>query len=251
MMRFIISFFLTLVALVASAQETKFVSIQGDIKTLSVSYPMNVYIDADTSSDQVKIEANSEVMEYIVVKQVGQKLTVALDHKDKKRGGLTLKTVNIYISQQGIEKFVGEAAAKIVVEGRGKVGTLKIGLDSGASLVGDFQATSVQLNLDSSSRYEGDISATKLKGNIDSAAIAKVTGDVKILEVDVDSMGQFEGSALIAKEVYVKADSMGKAKVYPTEQLNASADSMGSIEYYNTPKILNTTMDSMGTVKKK
>ncbi|MTG98662.1 MULTISPECIES: GIN domain-containing protein [Myroides] len=250
MVRIIISFFLFLMSWVMSAQTTKTVDITGSIVALDVSYPINVYVDATKDDNVIKVEAKEDVIEYISVRQVGQKVVVDVDTKSKRRN-LGIGTVNVYLSQKSIEKFSVSAVAKVYVSGRMKVNSLTVGVDANGGLQGDFQANSVSLNIDSAGWFKGNISATSIKANIDSAAKVTVSGDVESLTVNVDSAATFDGKDLKAKNVKVEADSMGKALVYPTESLNAYADSMGKVVYYNTPKELKKYTDSMGSVKSK
>ncbi|WP_026038805.1 GIN domain-containing protein [Myroides injenensis] len=252
MIRLLITFFITLLSLMMNAQVKSTFTLGSAVNILDVSMPIQVYVDATKDSDTIEIVAEKqEGIDLVRLRQLGDKLVIDFSSTARNTKANNLGKIQVYISQKSIEKFSVSTVAKVIVEGRLKVDNAILSLDSSSSLTADVTAKTVGINMDSASKYTGNITAKTIKVNIDSAAKATVSGDTENLTVNVDSAGTFDGKELKAKYVKVEADSMGKAEVYPTESLNAYADSMGKVIYHNTPKEIKKYTDSMGSVKSK
>lgn len=238
-----------LFALLANAQEKQTYTIAGQVTKLVASMPIEVNVDASSESTSVRVEGKQNDLDKVSVKQVGTVLYVDMDTKKSKNKVLNNSNVKVFVAQPKIGDYDVSVTARVTVNGRVQGNLIRIKVESAGTLNANFSANTVAINLDSASLYEGDITAKSIKVSLDSAAKAVVTGDVENLVINVDSAAKFEGKSLKAKFVKVEADSMGKAEVYPTESLNAYADSMGKVVYYNTPKELKKYTDSMGSVK--
>lgn len=251
MIRFILSLLLMLCTWLMNAQDKQTVTIAGGATHLYASMPIEVTVDPTKDSKTVDIvTTKQEGADAISVRQVGKKLYVDLENnKRNRRFKGNIGSIKVSIAQKGIVSYNVSTVSKVILTGRATGDNISINMDSNGYMNGSFQANSVTLNLDSASKYEGDVVAKTIKASLDSAAKAVVTGDVETLTINIDSAASFDGKGLVAKDVKVEADSMGKAEVYPTESLNAYADSMGRVIYYNTPKILKKYTDSMGSVK--
>lgn len=248
MIRFFLSLLLMLCSLLMQAQAKQTHTITGQVSKLVAAMPIEVQVDATSDSTAIRVEGSQEDVEHVTVKQVGTTLYVDMSTKKSKKN-VYLTRVKVFIAQSKIVEYDVSATARVVVKGRAQGNSVAIKGDAASSLTADFSATTVSINLDSASKYVGDITAKNIKVNLDSAAGVVVTGDAENLSINVDSAAKFEGKGLKAKYVKVEADSMGKAEVYPIESLNAYADSMGRVVYYNTPKELTKYTDSMGSVK--
>lgn len=249
MIRFFLSLLLMLFSVLMHGQATQTHTITGNVTKLVASMPIEVQVDATSSSTTVRVEGVQEDIENIEVRQLGSVLYVDMSTKKNKNKIVYKSRVKVFIAQSKIVEYDLSTTVRVQVNGRVQGNQVTIKGDAAASLKGDFTANSVTISLDSASKYEGDIAAKSIKVNLDSAAHATATGDAENLTINVDSAAKFDGKNLKAKFVKVEADSMGKAEVYPIDSLNAYADSMGKVIYYNTPKELKKYTDSMGSVK--
>lgn len=249
MIRFFLSLVLMLFSLLMQGQAKQTHTITGNVSKLVATMPIEILIDATSESNTVRLEGVQEDIEKIGIKQVGSVLYVDMSTKNNKNKVFYNSRVKVFIAQPKIVDYDVSTTARVQVKGRVQGNQITIKSDAAASLKGDFTANTVTISLDSASKYEGDITAKNIKVNLDSAAHVTVTGDTENLVINVDSAAKFDGKSLKAKFVKVEADSMGKAEVYPIESLNAYADSMGRVVYYNTPKELKKYTDSMGSVK--
>ncbi|KUF45380.1 hypothetical protein AV926_05630 [Myroides marinus] len=248
MIRFLITLVAALLSFILHAQDKQSVFISGNVQSIEASAQLIVNIDASKDSNTVEITTEKDgIAEFVQIRQSGNKLIV--DLKSLNRGIRNLGKITVNVSQKGILNYYASAMGKIVVTGRVTGEVAKISVDGRGSVNANFSVTTININVDSASKYVGNVTAKTMKANVDSAGRVEVTGDVESLVVNVDSAGSFAGKGLKAKNVKAEVDSMGKAEVYPTESLNAYADSMGKVVYYNTPKELKKYTDSMGSVK--
>lgn len=249
MIRFFLSLLVMLFTLLANAQAKQTHTIAGKVTKLVASMPVEVNVDTNSESTAVRVEGVQTDIEKITVKQVGSVLYIDMSTKKNKNKVIYNSKIKVFIAQPKIVDYDISTAVRVHADGRVQGNMVTIKADAASSLNANFTANTVNVNLDSASKYEGDIIAKNIKVSIDSAAKVILTGDTENLVVIVDSAAKFDGKNLKAKFVKVEADSMGKAEVYPIESLNAYADSMGKVIYYNTPKELKKYTDSMGSVK--
>ncbi|MGG5506036.1 MULTISPECIES: GIN domain-containing protein [unclassified Myroides] len=248
MIRFFLGLLLFLFSLLVNGQVKQNHVIAGEVTKLVASMPLDIQVDATSDSNTVRVEGTQEDLNHVSIRQTGSTLYVDMNVKKTKRS-IRDNRAKVFISQSKIVDYYVSTTANVRVNGRVQGGTVVLKAEAAAYITADFTATNVTINLDSASKYKGDITAKNSKVNLDSASSATVTGDVENLTINVDSAAKFDGKNLKAKFVKVEADSMGKAEVYPIESLNAYADSMGRVIYYNTPKELKKYTDSMGSVK--
>ena len=248
MIRFLLTLIAALLSFIMHGQDKQTVTISGGVQSIEVSALVLVNVDATKDSNTVEVIGDSDGLgELIQVRQVGTKLIVDLKSSNRRYKNIGRATVNV--SQKSILNYYASAVGRIVVTGRVSGDNAKVSADGAGSVNANFSVNTISINVDSASKYVGNVTAKTMKANVDSAGRVEVTGDVESLVVNVDSAGSFAGKGLKAKTVKAEVDSMGKAEVYPTESLNAYADSMGKVIYYNTPKEIKKYTDSMGSVK--
>ncbi|MCC9041911.1 DUF2807 domain-containing protein [Myroides sp. M-43] len=248
MIRFLLTLIAALLSFIMHGQSKQTITISGGVQSIEVSALLVVNVDATKDSNTVEVVADSDTSgELVDVRQVGSKLIVDLKSSNRRYKNIGKITVNV--SQKAILNYYASSVARILVSGRVSGDHAKISADGAGYVNANFSVNTISINIDSASKYIGNVTAKTMKANVDSAGRVEVTGDVESLVVNVDSAGSFAGKGLKAKTVKAEVDSMGKAEVYPTESLNAYADSMGKVIYYNTPKEIKKYTDSMGSVK--
>ncbi|MGI4873645.1 MAG: head GIN domain-containing protein [Janthinobacterium lividum] len=126
----------------------------------------------------------------------------------------------------GIEASSG---ASVKVQGTYPTSTLDLQTSSGASLKGDFTATSLLAHLSSGSEMV-------------------VTGTTKLIEVHTSSGSSFSGKRLQAEECQATASSGASVVVGVQSTLSAEASSGGSVSYLGSPQVSKHT-SSGGSVE--
>jgi hypothetical protein len=76
---------------------------------------------------------------------------------------------------------------------------------------------------------------------LDGAAKATLSGNTKQLDCSLNGVGSIMAQKLLAQDVTVEINGIGKAKVYASNSLNAKQGGMSRIDYYGHPDTVVTT----------
>jgi hypothetical protein len=83
---------------------------------------------------------------------------------------------------------------------------------------------------------------------IEGAARLIATGKVDQLTVVLEGAGLADLSKLIARDVHVTVDGVGKVIVYSQQSLAATMNGIGAIAYLGSPSRVSTRMNGLGTI---
>jgi len=198
-------------------------------------------------SESLRVEADHEVMERVVVDQSGDKLTLNVKKsgnyfnflhwfntsKDEVKYILQLKNINHLglhgASQAKLGNWVG---TKLTVKGSGAAEVIFANVT--------LQDFIVELSGASNSRFQ-QLNADKASFNLSGAANvdAKATGQLKRLKVDASGASNFRGKLLKVSEADVDASGASNIDLRVTEFLKAGASGASNIRYLGQPKLQN------------
>jgi hypothetical protein len=74
-------------------------------------------------------------------------------------------------------------------------------------------------------------------------------GRVKVLKLNAQGVGDVDTKALLAERANVNFEGIGAVKVYASERLDAVVQGMGSLNYYGNPRVVNKSVEGIGSVK--
>ncbi len=74
-------------------------------------------------------------------------------------------------------------------------------------------------------------------------------GKVKSLKLNAQGVGDVDTKALHALRADVTFEGIGAVKVHASERLDAVVQGMGSLNYYGNPRVINKTVEGIGSVK--
>lgn len=88
---------------------------------------------------------------------------------------------------------------------------------------------------------------------VDSSGASNISlkGETKKLKIGTSGAGNIEAKDLHAEKVSVESSGAGHVSVYATEQLDASASGVASIDYYGEPKTVNPNVNGPASINKK
>lgn len=75
------------------------------------------------------------------------------------------------------------------------------------------------------------------------------SGKVKSLKLNAQGVGDVDTKALQTQRADVVFEGIGAVKVHASERLDAVVQGMGSLNYYGNPRIINKTVEGIGSVK--
>ncbi len=74
-------------------------------------------------------------------------------------------------------------------------------------------------------------------------------GRVNQLKLNAQGVGDVDTRGLLAQRAKVSFEGIGAVKVYASERLDATVQGMGSLSYYGNPKVINKSVEGIGSVK--
>lgn len=199
----------------------------GNFSGIAVSSSVEVEVKIG-ASQQVEVEADDNVIEYVDTHVSGNTLKIGLD------GGHSFNNthIKVYITTPGLSSIHASSSAEVkvldVIKGEGKL---------------SFEATS-------SADIESEVDAPEVVAKASSSGSVTLRGRTKDYTARVSSSGDIKSSELLSENADVEANSSGSADVHASVHLKANASSSGSIDYRGAASV-DKSVSSSGSVDKK
>lgn len=245
----------------------KEIKLSGKYSTIYVSRGVNVIME-NRSNDKVIISADDNVMEYVVCKVEGGKLTATIDSKINSISNVNVKIylpksdkidkistssageAHIYPSIKSPSLAIESSSGSKVEITTAEVGKLAINVSSAGWIKGSFKSES-SANLAASSAGKIDITllGKEVKCDASSGANIKLNGQAIKLNAEASSAANIEAETFVVENVNAEASSGGDVDVFVQKQLNASASSGGGVRYKGPVPNVSKSTSSGGRVK--
>ena len=217
----------------------------------------------------IRIEADEELLEQVIVKTDGNELQITVDKRINAIDKHDI-TITVPVAARTIRTLKAASAARIEAPGITLSSThLLVKASSAARIEATVKAQSCQADASSAAhiglsveapecRFEAS-SAAKIEARIDaesctasatSAAGIDLTGVSTYFEGESNSTGKIDAGALSATRASVKASSGSGITLLCSEELDAHASSGASIRYSGDCRV-NASKSSGGSIRKK
>ena len=247
---------------------TRRVSI-ADFSRIETSRAVHLVVEKRSGREAI-IEADDNIMPYVIVEVDGGCLTVSIDNEIKSLNDVTVKVT--VPSDGNISAISASSASKVTVQAEIKtpklmlgassaaninitksdVGTCSIDAPSAANVEGAIKADNCVIDMSSASDVNVALLAVKCDVTATSAAPATLSGEAGDIEITVSSAAKVDAMDLNARNADVSASSGGSIKITCMKSIDASASSGGSVKYAAKgdldPELRHTS--SGGSVKK-
>lgn len=191
----------------------------GNITTKTIEAPAFEGIDAaravkvvisDKTTDKIRIEADDNVMDYVIAKVKDGVLTVSID-----------KTLN----------SVSNTNVTVTVPANGHIRSLEA--SSASTIRSEVTLSGDKFSIDASSaaKIEATVEVTSCDISASSAAKIKLSGSAQKCNIDMSSASKLSAEELIVADCVVETSSAAKASITCTKNLSADASSGSSINY--------------------
>ena len=164
----------------------------------------------DKATDKITIEADDNILDYVVVEAKGGCLTATID---KKINNVSNTNVTITIPANGhIRALDASSASKIS---------------------GDVVLSADKFSIDASSAAKINVSVKAASCSIEASSAAKITlkGSAAKCSIEMSSASKLSAADFVVTDCSVETSSAAKASINCTGQLNAEASSGSSISY--------------------
>ena len=240
-----------------------------DFSRIETSRAVHLVVEKRSGREAI-IEADDNIMPYVIVEVDGGCLNVSIDNEIKSLNDVTVKVT--VPSDGNISAISASSASRVTVETEIKspklmldassaaninitksdVGTCSIDASSAANVEGAIKADNCVIDMSSASDVNVALLAVKCDVTATSAASATLSGEAGDIEITVSSAAKVDAMDLNARNADVSASSGGSIKITCMKSIDASASSGGSVKYAAKgdldPELRHTS--SGGSVKK-
>lgn len=199
-----------------------------DFNKVEVNGAIDVYV-VQGALKPVRIEGDENLLSYIKVEQMGDKVEVSTKRGYNLRPTRKMK---IYVTSPRFEKLDVSGACNIFSEN-------KLSLDNPLSLevsgAGDINV---------------DVNAPRVEAEVSGSGNVNMKGETKVFELKISGAGEAKCYDLLTETTKVNISGAGSAEVFASVDLDANVSGAGSIKYKgNAPKI-SQHVSGAGSVKK-
>lgn len=177
---------------------------------------------------QIEVITEDIPLKYIKTEVVNGTLKLTLDgsHSNKGKNNVSVK---VKIPIRDIENLSADAAGSIVMRD-------------------EFEFDQLTINLNAASSCQLTANVDVINAQINAAATLRLTGKGKELVADVNAASRLIADEYEVEVAHVTANSMGRANIWVTKEIDASSNSMGRIRYKGDPIKTNISQSSMGKI---
>lgn len=198
--------------------------VQGEFKNISVSNAIDLVIE-QSDSTEITVEADDNLQNEIITKVENGTLIIKCKYSSFR--DITKKKVTVKMPK--IDKLEASTASTVINNGLITGEDINLETSSAASI--DLNIESDNITIDSGSGSTINIKGKALKTRISASSGSSINA------------GQLQ-----ANEIQAEASSGASIHLHPIVSLKAEASSGGSINYDSTPKTIEKTASSGGTI---
>lgn len=198
--------------------------VQGDFKKVSVSNAIDLVIE-QSDSTEITVEADDNLQKEIITKV--ENGTLVISCKFGSFHNVTMKKVTVKMPV--IDKL--EASSASSVQSKNVIQGQDINIEASSASTIDINVESDNITCDSGSGSTINIEGKALK-----------------IKTSASSGSTIDAKKLLANEVHAEASSGASVNVHPIVSLKAEANSGASINYDSSPKNIEKTENSGGSI---
>ena len=198
--------------------------VQGDFKKVSVSNAIDVVIE---QSDKTEI-------------------IVEADDNSQKEIKTTVENGTLVISCN-FTSFHNVTKKKVIVK-MPVIDELEASSASTITSTDVIQSTKIKLDASSAATMNVNVESDEIDLDTDSAASITIEGKALKVKSSASSAASIEAEKLLANEIEADVNSGASINIHPIVSLKAKANSGGSINYEGTPKTIEKSENSGGSI---
>jgi hypothetical protein len=199
--------------------------VQGDFKNVSVSNAIDLVIEQSDSSEII-VEADDNIQKEITTKV--QNGTLVISCKFSSFNNVTKK---VTVKMPVIDKLKASSASSVHSKNV-------------------IQGQNVDIEASSASTIDVNIESDNITCDSGSGSTINIEGKALKIKTSASSGSSINAEKLLANEVEAEASSGASISVHPILQLKAKASSGASIDYDSSPKTIEKSESSGGSINK-
>ncbi|MDO6808984.1 head GIN domain-containing protein [Zobellia galactanivorans] len=180
-----------------------------DYDGLKVSNAFDVFVSFSDDEERIRIEANDNLHDRIVVAREGNKVIIKLKKYTTVRGDVTLKA---FITTKDIHEFDLSGAASVTLE-----------------TPWDIQRGEIELS--GASHFTGEVIADKLEIDMNGASKADIFGNVQSVYADLSGSSDLRNYDLEIERLNIELSGASEAFLTANESIDVDATGASTLNY--------------------
>ncbi len=196
--------------------------------SIDVSEAMEVDILFVPGTEQVVVEANSNLHQYVVTEVVGNKLSI------HRKGNVKIKpgaTIRVYVTASVLNELEVSGASNV-------------------EFVNQVQSNSLNLEISDASQFGGSCSSNQVSLKIDGASNVHMSGATQTLTADVSGASSLFDYDFISENLNIDLSGASSASLTVNGVLNVDASGASVLNYKGSGLIQDLKLSGSSTVNK-
>ena len=190
---------------------------------ISVGGAFDVYL-TQGSSEELKIEAESNLMEYIKTKVMGGTLYIETEENLK-----PTKSMKLHITFRDLKEIEASGACDM-------------------ESVNTFKLDELELDVSGAAEVNFDLNLNRLEADFSGASDVELKGTAGEMEMDISGAGELDALELEAEKVKLDLSGAATAKVYAKTFLEVDVSGAATVKYKGNPQV-DSEVSGAGSVK--
>jgi len=195
---------------------------------IDASSAFTVYVVFSDTEEEIEIEANDNLHQYIEVKKVNNTLHIGLENNISVRGSATLKA---YVKTKHVSLFSASGASRFFVDT-------------------PLDAEEVNVHLSGASTFAGDVSANTLLADLSGASVMNITGNTNLLEVEASGASILKDYGFTSQSLIAELSGASKAYLSVNDEIDIEASGASSLHYKGNASIIHRDLYGASSIKK-
>jgi hypothetical protein len=195
---------------------------------ISIEGIFPVVLSQNGGPEFVKVEADENLQEYILVRNDGDELIVETEDNVSIRKSKRLK---VFINLKNISELNYKSVGSLITHG-------KLKLDS------------LEINSESVGKVDLDIDARFLRANLNSVGVTNLQGKVTEARINNKSVGALNAYDLKTQTMMLHNTSVGTAEIYADSAFFIRSSALGNVYYKGNGEVKELKSEGIGRVQK-
>lgn len=195
---------------------------------ISIEGIFPVVLSQDGGPEFVKVEADENLQEYILVRNDGDELVVETEDNVSIRKSKKLK---VFINLKNISELNYKSVGSLTTDG-------KLKLDS------------LEINSESVGKVDLDIDAKFLRANLNSVGVTNLQGKVTEARINNKSVGALNAYDLKTQTIMLHNTAIGNAEIYADSAFFIRSSAIGNVYYKGNGEVKELKSEGIGKVQK-
>ncbi len=198
-----------------------------DYSGLKVANAFNVYVTFSDTEERIRIDANENIQDRIIVQKDGNDLVIKLQKYTNVKGNATL---NAYITTKRLSKIDISGATDLTLEN-------------------EWVAEDAKIELSGASDFSGEVTAERLILDMVGASTANIYGSVNALNANLSGSSNVQDYDLVVGRLNIEMSGASEAFLSVYEAIDIRASGASLLSYKGNATVNNKRLSGASEIK--